>query len=77
MTALSKTDKTRPWRLKEAEVKKADPYRARRQEFMWVHSELIGCPDSCWMCVGWRHDENRRTRRRGKDMARNWQKEYE
>jgi hypothetical protein len=74
---MSRTDKTRPWQIKHDEARAADPYRARHQGWLWSIGELVGCPDSCWMCTGWRHEENRRTRREGKQAARNWRKEYE
>lgn len=77
MTAVSKTDKTRPWQVKHDEAKAADPYRARHQGWMWSIPELVGCPDSCWMCSGWMEEEKRRNKRRDKAALRNWWKEYE
>ena len=71
---MSRTDKTRPYRVKEAELAAADPYGARREHYASVPA-LWGCPSSCWMCRGHLHEENRRSRREGKRAARDWERE--
>jgi hypothetical protein len=75
VTALSKTDKTRPWQVKIDEANARDPYGARRGGY--PHAPGIwGCPDSCYMCTGWRREENRRSRRQGRRAARNWRDDW-
>lgn len=76
MPALSKTDKTRPWSIKVAEVRARDPYRARREAYPWDR-HVYGCAHSCWMCRGYLAYERRVERRAGKQATRDWQKEYE
>lgn len=75
MTALSKTDKTRPWHIKVEEARQADPYTARHQSYPYAPG-IWGCPASCYMCRGYLKEENRRDRRQGKRSARDWQKDY-
>lgn len=69
MTAVSRTDKTRPYRVKIAEYpENADIYW--RPEF--------GCGRSCKHCWGgWAKAEDRRDRQAAKRQTRNWQREYE
>jgi hypothetical protein len=74
---MSKTDKTRPYDVKKAELDQADPYRARREwAFEWHHE--FRCGRSCKTCWGWwAKAEDRRARNEGKRQARNWRKDYE
>lgn len=73
---MSRTDKTRPYALKLAEAQRENPYLARREAYWMWRPGLHGCKDSCWMCSGWRHEENRKTRRQAKAAARDWEREY-
>ena len=79
MTAVSKTDKTRPYHLKQAEVERADPYGIRRERYICWRGELRGCPKGrrCFMCHGWVEIEKQRAKARAKVALRNWWREYE
>lgn len=73
---MSKTDKTRPWRIKVKEADSADPYGARQGGY--PHTPGIwGCPSSCWQCRGYMKYQTRQHRRQGKAKTRDWRKEYE
>jgi hypothetical protein len=75
---MSKTDKTRPYWVKLKEVEAADPYRARRDDYIGWDREVFGCPHSCWMCVGsWRDERKRRDRTEKRRALHDWRKEYE
>lgn len=79
MTAMSKTDKTRPYYIKKAEVENDNPYGIRREGYLCWRGELRGCPRGrrCFLCHGWVEVEKQRAKRQAKEATRNWRKEYE
>lgn len=74
---MSRTDKTRPYHIKMAELQQADPYGTKREAWVtWRHE--FRCGRSCNTCWGWEGKaEDRRVRHEGKRQAQNWRKDYE
>lgn len=74
---MSRTDKTRPYHVKMAELQEADPFGTRREAWVTWRREF-GCGRSCKSCYGWASkQEDRKARRQSKTQTRNWKKEYE
>jgi hypothetical protein len=73
---MSRTDKTRPYFVKREEYEKADPYSMKREASIDWRSGLHGSNQpGCYACGGWTKEENRKERRRGRKLAKDWWKE--
>ena len=71
---MSRTDKTRPYRIKLAEADQTDPYGIKREASIMWRRGLASCPlgKKCMACGGWARMVNRRDRQQGKREARDW-----
>lgn len=75
---MSRTEKTRPFHVKQDELRAADPYGFRRDPYGMTWRPEFGCGRNCKTCYGWlAKADDRRARHEAKRQAANWQREYE
>lgn len=75
---MSRTDKTRPFRVKQDELRAADPYGFNRDTYQMTWRPEFRCGASCKSCgtYWWNRGLKRRGRRDAKRACRNWTEEW-
>ena len=71
---MSRTDKTRPFHVKQDELRQADPYGYARDPYQRTWRPEFRCGHSCRTCGDreWYRNQKRRDRQQGKKAAQNW-----
>lgn len=75
---MSKTDKTRPFHVKQDELRAADPYGFNRDTYQMTWRPEFSCGASCRSCgtYWWTRQQKRRERQDARRAVRDWQREY-